>query len=61
MNQYGIVLALLAGSSLLAACSVDTDDGAEAAEHAAVLARLDALEAESAIRHKLQKIGRAHV
>lgn len=54
MNTQAAILALLAGSSLLAGCGADADDQTEAAEHAAVLARLDALEAESVIRHKLQ-------
>ena len=54
MSRHATIPALLIGSVWLAGCGAGADDSAEAAEHAAVLARLDALEAESVIRHKLQ-------
>ena len=50
-----VSLLILTGSLLLLqACTESGRSEAEAAEQAAVLARLDALEAESEIRHKLQ-------
>jgi len=54
MNRPITILALLGGSLLAPGCSNIADDQAEAAEHEVVLARLNALEAESEIRHKLQ-------
>ncbi len=54
MKTYTSIMAALTCSLLLQGCSTKADDQAEAAAHSAVLARLNALEAESQIRHKLQ-------
>jgi hypothetical protein len=54
MNKYTIILGLLASPCLLTGCSSSVDDQAAAAEQAIVQVRLNALEAESEIRHKLQ-------
>jgi len=54
MKAYTSIMAALACSLLLQGCDNRAEDRAEAAEHSAVLARLNALEAESQIRHKLQ-------
>jgi 3-phenylpropionate/cinnamic acid dioxygenase small subunit len=54
MSNYTAILALLAGSLLLSGCTNGADQQTAARERAAMTARLNALEAESEIRHKLQ-------
>jgi len=54
MKKYTLLLALLASPWLQSGCSRSADEQAEVAERAVVVARLNALEAESEIRHKLQ-------
>ena len=54
MKNFVTLFAALGSAMLLLSCSQPGRSDAEAAEHAAVTARLDALEAESEIRHKLQ-------
>jgi ketosteroid isomerase-like protein len=54
MKHFQAVLVLCGSVLLLQACAESGRGDAEAAEHAAVLTRLEALEAEAEIRHKLQ-------
>lgn len=54
MKKMQTLLILCGSLVLLSSCAESGRSEAEAAEQAAILARLDALEAESEIRHKLQ-------
>jgi 3-phenylpropionate/cinnamic acid dioxygenase small subunit len=54
MNKYTPLVASIAGPLLLAGCGGGVGEQAAGSEHTAVLARLNALEAESEIRGKLQ-------
>jgi 3-phenylpropionate/cinnamic acid dioxygenase small subunit len=54
VNKHATILVLLVSPLLLAGCDNGADEQAEIAERTVVLARLNALEAESEIRHKLQ-------